>query len=229
MMTIARTFVLSTVASLVFAGAALSATVTVSQQNKNNVFKDASGQNGWYQTTSYSLNGVGRTALAGLFRLTETTAGGQITKFVGVCLEPLENLRLPKLYDESTPLSASVVGRLGALLNNALALVKDSKSAAAFQLAAWEIANESTGSLNLGKGAFKVSSAGSGTKALSQTWLDMISNGTWKPDTHVMILQAPGTQDLLTDLPAEVPVPAAGFLLMVALGGLTALRRRKQA
>lgn len=229
MMTIARTFVLSTVASLVMAGAALSATVTVSQQNNSNVFKDARGQNGWYQTTSYSLNGVARTALAGLFRLAETTAGGTVTKFVGVCLEPLETLRLPKLHDESTPLGATVVGKLGALLNNALGFVKDAQSAAAFQLAAWEIANETTGALNLGSGAFKVSSAGRGTQKLSQSWLDLINNGAWKKDPRIMILQAPGTQDLLTDLPAEVPVPAAGVLLVGALGGLAAVRRRKAA
>lgn len=229
MMTITRTFVLSTIASLAMAGAALSATVTVSQQNNSNVFKDASGQNGWYQTSSYSLNGVARTALAGLFRLTETTAGGAVTKFVGVCLEPMETLRLPKLYDESTPLSASVVGQLGALLKNAMALVTDAKSAAAFQLAAWEISNESSGALNLGTGAFKVSAAGQGTQALAQSWLDLIAKGTWAKNNQVMILQAPGTQDLLTDLPAEVPVPAAGILMIGALGGLAAVRRRRAA
>lgn len=229
MMTITRTFVLSTIASLAMAGASLGATVTVSQQNSSNVFKDASGQNGWYQTSSYSLNGVARTALAGLFRMTETTAGGAVTNFVGVCLEPLETLRLPKLYDESTPLGASVVGQLGALLKNALALVTDAKSAAAFQLAAWEISNESNGALNLGAGAFTVTAAGQGTQALAQSWLDLITNGTWKKNNQVMILQAPGTQDLLTDLPAEVPVPAAGILLVGALGGLAAVRRRRSA
>ncbi len=228
-MTITRTFVLSTLASLAMAGAALSATVTVSRQNNSNVFKDVSGQNGWYQTTSYSLNGVARTAVAGLFRLNETIVGGAVTKFVGVCLEPLETLRLPKVYDESTPLGASVVGQLGALLNNALVLVEDAKSAAAFQLAAWEISNESGGSLNLGAGAFRVSTAGQGTKALAQGWLDLIANGAWKKNPQVMILQAPGTQDLLTDLPAAVPVPAAGVLLVGALGGLAAVRRRKTA
>ena len=227
MMTITRTFVLSTLASLTMAGAALSTTVTVSQQNTGNVFKDASGQNAWHQTASYSLNGIARTAAAGLFRLTETTAGGAVTSFVGVCLEPLETLRLPNAYDESTPLGASVVGQLGALVKNALALVTDSKSAAAFQIAAWEIANEGGGGLNLSSGAFRLSAAGSGTQALAQGWLDLIANGTGKKTSQVMILQAPGTQDLLTDLPAEVPVPAAGVLLVGALGGLAAVRRRR--
>lgn len=227
MMTIARTFVLSTIASLAMAGAALSATVTVSQQNKTNTFADASGKNAWYQSTSYTLNGVARTAWAGLFRLTETTAGGKVTNFVAVCLEPLETLRLPKLYDESTPLSASVVGQLGALLSNALSLVKDAQSAAAFQLAAWEIANENGGNLSLKSGAFQLKASAKGTDALAQAWLDMIAKGTWKKNNQVMILQAPGTQDLLTDLPAEVPVPAAGVLLVGALGGLAAVRRRR--
>jgi hypothetical protein len=222
-----RSAVLSTAAVFVLAGVGAAATVTVSTQGSN-AFKDTSGQNAWYQTVSYSLNGIARTAAAGLFRLTSTAADGSVTRFVSVCLEPLETLRLPKLYDESTPLGQSVVGALGALLANALPQVQDSKTAAAFQLAAWEIANESSGLFNLGGGAFKVGTAKSATLALAQSWLDQIGTGAWAPDTRITILSAAGTQDLLTDLPAEVPVPAAGLLLLGGIGGLAALGRRRQ-
>ena len=58
-----------------------------------------------------------------------------MTKFVGVCLEPLEWLTLPKAYDESSPLAYLTKSRLGALVDNAMSLVKNSQTAAAFQLA----------------------------------------------------------------------------------------------
>ena len=38
------------------------------------------------------------------------------------------------------------------------------------------------------------------TEGLSQSWLDLIGNGGWKLNAQVLILQAAGTQDLVTDL-----------------------------
>lgn len=211
------------------AGSAQSATVQVTTQG-GNAFLDSSNQNGWYQTASYTLNGIARTAAAGLFRLKETTAGGVVTKFVGVCLEPLEWLNLPKAYDEGSSLSYLATSRLGALVDNAMGLVKNSQTAAAFQLAAWEIANEGKGTLDLNGGAFKLSAAQANTKALAQSWLDAISGGKWKLNAQVMILRAPGTQDLVTDLPpAPIPVPAAGLLLLGGLGSIAAARRARRA
>jgi hypothetical protein len=120
--------------------------------------------------------------------------------------------------------------RLGALVDNAMSLVKNSQTAAAFQLAAWEIANEGKGQLDLNGGAFKLSAAQANTKALAQSWLDAISNGNWKLNSQVMILSAPGTQDLVTDLPpAPVPVPAAGLLLLGGIGSIVAARRARRA
>lgn len=223
-----RGMVLSVAMAAGVAGAAQSATVQVTTQG-GNAFLDSSNQNGWYQTASYTLNGIARTAAAGLFRLKETTAGGTVTKFVGVCLEPLEWLTLPKAYDESSPLAYLTKSRLGALVDNAMSLVKNSQTAAAFQLAAWEIANEGKGQLDLNGGAFKLSAAQANTKALAQSWLDAISNGDWKLNSQVMILSAPGTQDLVTDLPpAPVPVPAAGLLLLGGLGSIAAARRARR-
>lgn len=216
------------IAAAFLAGAASATTLSVTTQGSQ-VFKDAKGGNAWYESVSYKLNGVARSALAGLFRLKATTATGVVTNFVGFCLEPLETLRLPKDYDVGTPLSQLAIGRLGALVANALPKVSDARSAAAFQLAAWEIANESNGVLNLGSGAFRVTQASNSTESLASRWLDNLTKGKWQLTTQVTILQAPGTQDLVTDLPppSPVPVPAAGLMLAAALAGVGAVARRR--
>jgi hypothetical protein len=220
-----KRFATAAVLSALLALPAAAKTVDVSYQGQN-AFKDANGQNAWFQNVSYTLNGQGMSASAGLFRFKETDANGAVQNFLAFCLEPLEYLRLPRQHTYGTLLDGTVVGQLGALINNALKMVVDSKSAAAFQLAVWEVANE-TGGLDLLNGAFKVTSANQHTRNLAQSWLNNLSNGTWKANHNVRILSAPRTQDLVTDLP-PIPVPAAGFLLAGGLMGLAALRRRRR-
>lgn len=203
------------------------ATVNVTMQGKN-AFQDANGQNAWYQTASYSLNGINRTAAAGLFRLSATGANGKVQDFLAFCLEPLETLTLPRDHSVGSNLSAPILDRLGALMGNGFSLVTGATSAAAFQIAAWEIANEGNGTLDLSRGAFRVTSATSAARNLAQTWLNGITSGQWTSSGAVTILSAPGTQDLLTDI-APVPVPAAGVLLLGGLAGLGALGRRRRA
>lgn len=226
-----KTFKIMVAALALGAASALSpasaATVNVIKQGTN-AFVDASGGNGWYQSTSYTLNGTGRSAAAGMFRLTATSTTGAVQDFLAFCLEPLETLTLPKDHTVGTTLGSPVLDRLGALMSNAFSLVTGSQSAAAFQMAAWEIANESNGSLDLAKGGFRITSAARGTQSLAQSWLDLIGSGQWTSGGNVTILSASGTQDLLTNI-APVPVPAAGVMLLGGLAGLGALRRRRKA
>ena len=226
-----KTFKIMVAALALGAASALSpasaATINVTKQGTN-AFVDASGSNGWYQSTSYTLNGTGRSAAAGMFRLTGTSTNGAVQDFLAFCLEPLETLTLPKDHSVGTTLGTSVLDRLGALMSNAFTLVTGSQSAAAFQMAAWEIANESNGSLDLANGGFRITSAAQGTQSLAQSWLDFIGSGQWSATGDVTILSASGTQDLLTNI-APVPVPAAGVLLLGGLAGLGALRRRRKA
>jgi hypothetical protein len=223
-----RLTVIAAIAATLVALPASAATLDITKQGSN-AFKDKNGMNAWYESTTYSLGGKKVSASAGLFRLNAKDAKGVVKSFVAFCLEPLEILRLPKTYAIGTPLSQTVVGRLGALVSNALHLVKDSRSAAAFQLAAWEIANEGAKTkLSLSGGAFKVLTANKKTVTLAQNWLDGIGSGKWAPNPRVTIISAQDTQDLVTDL-APVPVPAAGLMMMGALGGLAALRRRRRA
>ncbi|HQU66889.1 MAG TPA: VPLPA-CTERM sorting domain-containing protein [Albidovulum sp.] len=206
---------------------ASAATVNVTKQGSN-AFVDATGQNGWWQSVSYTLNGTSRSATAGMFRLTATDASGKVQDFLAFCLEPLEWLTLPKDHTVGSSLSAPILDRLGALVSNAFSLVTNSSSAAAFQMAAWEIANESGASLNLGNGGFKMTNASATSQSLAQGWLNSIASGSWTSSGRLTILTAPGTQDLLTNI-APVPVPAAGVMLLGGLAGLGALRRRRKA
>ena len=226
-----KTFKIMVAALALGAASALSpasaATINVTKQGTN-AFVDASGGNGWYQSTSYTLNGTGRSAAAGMFRLTGTSTNGAVQDFLAFCLEPLETLTLPKDHTVGTTLGTSVLDRLGALMSNAFTLVTGSQSAAAFQMAAWEIANESNGSLDLANGGFRITAAAQGTQSLAQSWLDLIGSGQWTSTGNVTILSASGTQDLLTNI-APVPVPAAGVMLLGGLAGLGALRRRRKA
>jgi hypothetical protein len=219
-----RRLAMAAVLAVACAVPAAAATFNVTTQGSH-AFHDANGQNAWFENVSYTLNGTGRSASAGLFRLTATPAGGKATDFLAFCLEPLEYLRLPKTYVEGTPLSSGRVGLLGALVANALGLVTDSRSAAAFQIAAWEIANETSGALHIGNGAFKMTNGNSKTLQLAQSWIANLNTNIWAPNARVRILSAPGTQDLVTDLP-PVPLPAAGILLLGALAGMATLRRR---
>lgn len=203
------------------------ATVNVTMQGTN-AFRDATGKNAWFESSSYNLNGTSRNAAAGLFRLTATGAGGAMQDFLAFCLEPLQTLTLPKDHTVGTSLSAPILDRLGALMSNAFGLVTGASSAAAFQMAVWEIANESSSQLQLSNGGFKMTAANGTTLGLAQSWLDNITAGRWTASGKVTILSAPGTQDLLTNI-APVPVPAAGVLLLGGLTAMGALRRRRKS
>ena len=209
------------------------ATMDVAAQHSS-VFGDATGANQWYVGVSYT-NGTNtrRNVAAGAFRLKGTDASGAVSNFMAFCLSPFEWLRLPLQYTIGTDLSSMVVGRLSALANGAWDKIIDRHTAAAFQLAAWEIVSEkSDNTLDITRGLFRVTAINSHTAGgIAQNWLRNVqANNFANGLKDITILSADNTQDLLTaDLPpAPVPLPgAAGLMLMAlfALGGAAKARK----
>lgn len=219
------------VIALTGAGAS-AATVTISQQNAKSVFADAAGQNKWSQNVRIGGRVTDHVA-AGPFRVKGDGGLGDIIAF---CVDLDHRLQLPALHRYNQALfGGAILSNLSALVSNAFSLVKDAKSGAAFQLAVWEIVEDSDApAFSLASGDFKVTDSPS-SKSLASSWLGLIGDGTWKAGARdFTFLQAEGvgagkSQNLLAVDVAPVPLPASGLLLVSGLAALLGLRRRRTA
>lgn len=246
-MTIAKT----AIAALFFgAVASQSSALEVSKQSSS-----AFGSPALYQSTQFEVANdpvVTRNAAAGVFRLKFTEDdGATFENFLAFCLQPLEWLTLPKTHTETTTLAQGVLDDLNALASNLWGelngidgsstpeeIAAGKNTAAAMQMAVWEIANE-TGAYDITSGYFKINgtdviSASTTAAFTAQSYLDKITSGEWTAGSDKFrIFSADGTQDLLTNLPdfddpdvGEVPLPASGLLLLAGLGAIAARRKR---
>jgi hypothetical protein len=204
---------------------------------------------------SSTLNGVENGGPINVFTTgfkvsqTTVTTGTAITdRFIAWCLDTLRRLDLGTgptdttyLVNNSNPfvtgpqLSSGQRSDLKRLFDVAYDDVLSNLSAnsGGFQLAAWEIVNETSGTYNISGGDF-FASTGERTKA--QSYLNLLSNngstiGNGGLGYRLVFLETvsglpSGGQNLVTVAP--VPLPAAGVLLLTALGGVAAAYRRKQ-
>ncbi len=101
--------------------------------------------------------------------------------------------------------------------------VNNEFSSAAFQLAVWEISYDTDTTL-VGPGAYFVDAAQfqPGITDLAESWLAVVRSGAPLPSQTLMLLTAPGTQDIIT-------TPTPGATLLLGLASLTALRRRRRS
>ena len=158
-----------------------------------------------------------------------TDAGGN--SFTSWCVDIFQSTNFGQTaYDYSLAVGATALGAarsdaLGRLATRAYGSVTNAASSGAFQLAIWEIVNETSGTpYNLASGNFRASNATNGSRALAQNWLNNLGSAN---QYAVSVWQSPTRQDLAVF--KRVTVPEAGSLTMLSLGLVAAgiARRRK--
>ena len=165
------------------------------------------------------------------------SAGGFATvlnggpSFVSYCVDLYQHISFGTLYPEYTGPDTSHVfansrayDDLGRLYNVA-GVVDTSVEEAAFQIAVWEIAYETTpGPYDLSSGAAQFSggsASSSGALALASTWLGELGGAPTRP---IEVLQSADHQDVIF---APVPEPSSVALILSGLAVAGGIARRR--
>ena len=156
--------------------------------------------------------------------------------FLAWCLDVQGWLTSPATYslltgtDFYTGTAGAVkIDALERLATAVLPQVNTKGESGAFQLAVWEIVNETAGPYGLASGNFKVASATDGAYALAGQWLTSLNNGTFSADTMTLSVWK-DINNLTQDLAVfTTPVPEPDIYAMMGMGlGLLAWGRRRK-
>ena len=151
--------------------------------------------------------------------------------FVSYCVDLYQHINFGTLYPEYTAPGTTHVfandrayADLGRLYANA-GVVDTSVEEAAFQIAVWEIASETTpGAYALGSGAasFSGGSAAGGALGLAATWLAGLGDGAGR---SISVIESTEHQDVIF---APVPEPSTYMLMLAGLMATVEISRRKR-
>jgi hypothetical protein len=182
-----------------------------------------------YTPTNLSMN-----VAMGRFKLNGTDLdNGQAVSFLTYCVDIFHTLQpaVFNLADASVVVpSATKQTQLLTILAQSDPLLAASsnkaETAAAIQLAIWEITNETSGSFSFSAGSFRSSGGNSnGARALAATYLDKIANGAWTaPTGQLKVLYAPNSQSQLL---TTVPEPATWAMMIGGFGLVGGMARRR--
>ena len=212
------------------AGTAVASPITAGTQVN---ISDANyfGPSNLNKSVTISVDGVSKVVRAGLFDLNATTVpGGVYARLLAFCLQP-EVLLTP--YDN--PYTAVDLNAPSATWNSVgisklWAEYRDDVvsgvTAAAFQIAVWELAYD--GDTDLTDGDFRAAGVAGSAAATAQNWLSSLANLT-KTAPNLLVLQDRQGGADKQDLLIQTPIPGTLGLVGLGLLGLGALRRRTQA
>lgn len=204
------------------ASAASASTVNLEYQVPGNKY----GNPNWSESVWVKTNRRGRyyRATPGLYRLRDSDTGADVLAW---CIDYFKPMRDHKAYDTAVSFVSDMqLDYIDRLFNSAYESVTDSVTAAGFQLALWEIMAD-TGNLNLSKGNFRVSDYSYEAKTVAAGYLDGLSTAT-TGGYDLTTYYSNHSQNLVSGVPSQVPVPASAVLLFSGLFGAGALRRRRK-
>jgi len=186
---------------------------------------------------TFQLAGPSMSVGAGGFSAVYTPTGGAPTSFIAYCIDLVQTFTFGSPF-VVTPVSALVhfgatrASALDRLYTQQFAAVNTNIESAAFQLAVWEIMQETTGSYTVSGGSFTAAATpGSNADDLSaiaqaNDWLGALGSGAFGGYTLTALTSA-ARQDQLMATPISEPETYAMLLAGLGLMGLMVRRRRQ--
>ena len=179
----------------------------------------------------------GATASFGQFKLTGTSMPGNTPlTLYSYCVDLFHGFGVPAIFDV-VPLSTLFTGTKAANINKLLANTTPATAdqSAAVQLAMWEIVFETNATLNVAsggaQGAFYATAGSSSTaRTLANGYLSQLASWTAPTNGTAKLLVSEGNQtQVFFQLAPEVPEPATWGMMIVGVGAIgSVMRRRKQ-
>lgn len=170
--------------------------------------------------------GIGEFKLAGTDVATNAAA-----TFYTYCVDIFHSLSLPGVFDV-TPLSQLYSGTRATNINKILANTNPANAdqSAAVQMALWEVAFETSASLDVTSGAFYIDGGNSATaRALANSYLASLPTWQVSPSKTAMLLYSPTRQSQV--FLSSVPEPSTWGMLVFGFGvaGFALRGRRRGA
>lgn len=188
----------------------------------------AGDSNGLYRNLTIRINGTTNVNVsAGLFVLDFREGTSDWEQFETFCLQP--NVYLQPFSNPYQAISlgagayATASAAIGELYGRFRDAVVNDRTAAAFQVALWELAYDS--GRNLGAGNFQLTYLGSDVAATANTWLAAI-DGTGPRANLLALVSNPNLADRQDLLVEDVPEPGTLGLLVAGVLAGVGLRRR---